>query len=321
MPTGRSNMAIDLSRKRILLTGGSGFLGTYVLEELLSRGVPDGSIFTPGSKELDLRKWESCVKAVRHADLVIHLAAKVGGIGFNLKYPGALFYDNAVMGIQLMEAARQAGAEKFVCVGTVCSYPRETPVPFREGDLWNGYPEETNAPYGIAKKALLVQAQSYRKQYGFNAVYLMPVNLYGPGDHFSAEDAHVIPALILKFFDAKLKGLPEVTAWGTGSASREFLFVRDAARGIVDAAERYDKGDPVNLGSGKEIRIRDLAEMIKEMTGYEGKIVWDTSRPDGQPERRLDISRAREEFGFKATTTFEEGLAATITWYRETMLG
>lgn len=314
-------MAMDLSQKRILLTGGSGFLGTYVLEELLSRGVPDSNIFTPGSSELDLRTWKGCVEAVKNADLVIHLAAKVGGIGFNLKYPGELFYDNAIMGIQLMEAARQAGIDKFVCVGTVCSYPRETPVPFREGDLWNGYPEETNAPYGIAKKALLVQAQSYRKQYGFNAIYLLPVNLYGPGDHFNAEDAHVIPALILKFFDAKLNGLPEVTAWGTGNASREFLFARDAARGIVDAAERYDKGEPVNLGSGREIRIRDLAGMIKEMTGYEGKIVWDTSRPDGQPERRLDVSRAKAEFGFKATTTFEEGLAATVTWYRETMLG
>lgn len=314
-------MAMDLSQKRILLTGGSGFLGRYVFEELLSRGVSDRSIFTPGSEELDLRKWESCVEAVKDADLVIHLAARVGGIGFNLKYPGELFYDNAVMGIQLMEAARQAGIEKFVCVGTVCSYPRLTPVPFREDDIWNGYPEETNAPYGIAKKALLVQAQSYRKQYGFNAVYLLPVNLYGPGDHFNAEDAHVIPALILKFFEAKLKGLPEVTAWGTGNASREFLFVRDAARGIVDAAGKYDKGEPVNLGSGREIRIRDLAGMIKEMTGYEGEIVWDTSRPDGQPERRLDVSRARAEFGFRATTTFEEGLAATVTWYRETMLG
>ncbi len=314
-------MAMDLSQKRILLTGGSGFLGRYVFEELLSRGVPDRSIFTPGSEELDLRKWESCVEAVKDADLVIHLAARVGGIGFNLKYPGELFYDNAVMGIQLMEAARQAGIEKFVCVGTVCSYPRLTPVPFREEDIWNGYPEETNAPYGIAKKALLVQAQSYRKEYGFNAVYLLPVNLYGPGDHFNTEDAHVIPALILKFFEAKLKGLPEVTAWGTGNASREFLFVRDAARGIVDAAEKYDKGEPVNLGSGREITIRDLAGMIKEMTGYEGEIVWDTSRPDGQPERRLDVSRARAEFGFRATTTFEEGLAATVTWYRETMLG
>ncbi len=314
-------MAMDLSQKRILLTGGSGFLGRYVFEELLSRGVSDRSIFTPGSEELDLRKWESCVEAVKDADLVIHLAARVGGIGFNLKYPGELFYDNAVMGIQLMEAARQAGIEKFVCVGTVCSYPRLTPVPFREDDIWNGYPEETNAPYGIAKKALLVQAQSYRKQYGFNAVYLLPVNLYGPGDHFNAEDAHVIPALILKFFEAKLKGLPEVTAWGTGNASREFLFVRDAARGIVDAAGKYDKGEPVNLGSGREIRIRDLAGMIKEMTGYEGEIVWDTSRPDGQPERRLDVSRAKAEFGFRATTTFEEGLAATVTWYRETMLG
>lgn len=314
-------MAIDLSKKRILLTGGSGFLGTYVFEELISRGVADQDIFTPGSRELDLRKWESCVKAVKNADIVIHLAAKVGGIGFNLKYPGELFYDNAIMGIQLMEAARQAGVEKFVCVGTVCAYPRITPVPFKEEALWNGYPEETNAPYGIAKKALLVQAQSYRKQYGFDAIYLLPVNLYGPGDHFSAEDAHVIPALILKFSDAKRKELPEVTAWGTGNASREFLFVRDAARGIVDAAESYNKGDPVNLGSGEEIRIRDLAEMIKEMTGYEGRIVWDTSRPDGQHERRLDVSRAKSEFGFQATTTLEEGLAATVKWYTETMLG
>lgn len=314
-------MTKDLANKRILLTGGSGFLGSWVLKELISRGVPEANILIPASRELDLRKWDNCVKAVDGVDIVIHLAARVGGIGFNLKYPGELFYDNAVMGIQLMEAGRQAGVEKFVCVGTVCAYPKFTPVPFKEETLWNGFPEETNAPYGIAKKTLLVQAQSYRAQYGFNAIYLLPVNLYGPGDHFDPEDAHVIPALILKFFDAKKKGLDHVTAWGTGSPSREFLYVKDAARGIIDAAGRYDKGDPVNLGSGVEIRIRDLVEMIKEMTGYEGEVVWDTTRPDGQPQRRLDVTRAKEEFGFQARTPFEAGLRETIDWYRNNILG
>ena len=308
-----------LKSKRILLTGGSGFLGSYVIEELLQRGVRREDIVIPRSKDLDLRKWESCAQAVDGIDIVIHLAAKVGGIGFNLKYPGELFYDNAVMGVQLMEAARQRGVEKFVTVGTVCSYPKFTPSPFKEEEFWSGYPEETNAPYGVAKKALLVQGQSYRAQYGFNAVYVVPVNLYGPGDHFDPEDSHVIPALIMKFYDAKQKGLDAVTAWGTGSATREFLYVQDAARGIVAAAESYDKDGPVNLGSGEEISIKDLVNMIREMVGYEGEVVWDSSRPDGQPRRRLDVSRAREEFGFEAEIPFSEGLRKTIEWYIENM--
>ncbi|MEX0998945.1 MAG: GDP-L-fucose synthase, partial [Thermodesulfobacteriota bacterium] len=257
----------ELRSKRILLTGGSGFLGSFVVQELLARGVQRENIVIPRSRDLDLRKWENCLTAVKDTDVVIHLAAKVGGIGFNLKFPGELFYDNAIMGIQLMEASRQLGVEKFVAVGTVCSYPKFTPSPFKEENLWDGYPEETNAPYGVAKKALLVQAQSYRKQYGFNVIYLVPVNLYGPRDHFDPEDAHVIPALILKFFDAKERGLPKVTAWGTGNPSREFLYVEDAARGIVMAAESYEKSDPVNLGSGEEISIRDLVQMIKEKVG------------------------------------------------------
>ena len=306
-----------LSSKRILLTGGSGFLGSHVIEELCLRGVKRKNIIAPRSRDLDLRKWENCLKAVEGADLVIHLAAMVGGIGFNLKVPGELFYDNAVMGIQLMEAARQKGVEKFVAVGTVCAYPKHTPVPFREDNLWDGYPEETNAPYGVAKKALLVQAESYRKQYGFNSIYLIPVNLYGPGDHFDPEDAHVIPALILKFYDAKKRGLKKVTAWGTGNPSREFLYVKDAARGIVMAAERYEKSGPVNLGSGEEIRIGELVYMIKELVGYEGEVEWDTSRPDGQPRRKLDVSKAKEEFGFESEVSLMEGLVETIEWYKK----
>lgn len=312
-------MANELVSKRILLTGGSGFLGSSVVDELISRGVRKENILIPRSAELDLRKWENCLAAVKDSDVVIHLAARVGGIGFNLKFPGELFYDNAIMGIQLMEAARISGVEKFVAVGTVCAYPKFTPVPFKEENLWDGYPEETNAPYGVAKKALLVQAQSYRKQYGFNAIYLVPVNLYGPGDHFDPEDAHVIPALILKFFDAKLRGLEKVVAWGTGSPSREFLYVDDAARGIVMAAEGYDKEDPVNLGSGEEIRIKDLVYMIKEMVGYEGDLEWDTTRPDGQPKRKLDVSKAKEEFGFQSGISFKDGLSKTIEWYKENM--
>jgi len=314
-------MGNELKSKRILLTGGSGFLGSFVVQELLARGVQRENIVIPRSRDLDLRKWENCLTAAKDTDVVIHLAAKVGGIGFNLKFPGELFYDNAIMGIQLMEASRQSGVEKFVAVGTVCSYPKFTPSPFKEENLWDGYPEETNAPYGVAKKALLVQAQSYRKQYGFNVIYLVPVNLYGPRDHFDPEDAHVIPALILKFFDAKERGLKKVTAWGTGNPSREFLYVEDAARGIVMAAESYEKSDPVNLGSGEEINIRDLVQMIKEKVGYEGEVEWDTTRPDGQPRRKLDVSKAREEFGFQSETPFKEGLRKTIEWYRENMLG
>ncbi len=313
-------MAEDFVSKKILLTGGSGFLGSFVLEELVARGVKSDNIKIPRSRDLDLREWKNCVRAVEGADIVIHLAAKVGGIGYNLKFPGELFYDNAIMGIQLMEAARQAGVEKFVAVGTVCAYPKFTPVPFKEENLWDGYPEETNAPYGVAKKALLVQAESYRKQYGFNTIYLIPVNLYGPGDHFDPEDAHVIPALILKFYDARKRGLDKVIAWGTGNPSREFLYVKDAARGIVMAAERYEKSGPVNLGSGEEIMIGELVYMIKELVGYEGEVEWDTSRPDGQPRRKLDVSKAKEEFGFESEITLAEGLVETIEWYKKNIL-
>jgi GDP-L-fucose synthase len=313
-------MAIDLREKKILVTGGAGFLGSFVVEKLLGMGVKRENLRIPRSRDFDLRRWENCVKVVDGIDIVIHLAARVGGIGFNMKYPAELFYDNAIMGIQLMEAAKKAGVKKFVAVGTVCAYPKSPPVPFKEEDFWNGYPEETNAPYGLAKKMLLVQAQSYRRQYGFNAIYLIPVNLYGPRDHFDPEDAHVIPALIVKFFDAKRRGEKRVIAWGTGRASREFLYVEDAAEGIVLATERYDKEEPVNIGSGREIKIRDLVYLIKDMVGYEGEVTWDTSRPDGQPKRMLDTSRAKVEFGFEAKTPFEEGLRRTIDWYRENML-
>jgi GDP-L-fucose synthase len=313
-------MSSELGTKRILITGGAGFLGSFIVEKLLERGVKRDNLVIPRSKDQDLRIWRNCISAVKGVHIVIHLAARVGGIGFNMKYPGELFYDNAIMGIQLIEAARQAGVEKFVAVGTVCSYPKFTPVPFREEDLWNGYPEETNAPYGLAKKMLLVQAQSYRKQYGFKVIYLIPVNLYGPGDHFDPEDAHVIPALIVKFFDAKNRGAKEVTAWGTGKATREFLYVEDAAEGIILAAERYDKDEPINIGSGSGITIRDLVYLIKDMVGYEGDVVWDSQKPDGQPERMLDTSKAKSEFGFEAKTNLESGLRKTIDWYRQNML-
>jgi len=304
--------------KRILVTGGAGFLGSFIVDKLIKeRGVQQENILVPRSRNFDLRTWDNCTKIVKNVDIVIHLAAKVGGIGFNKKNPATLFYDNAVMGIQLMEAARQTGVEKFVALGTVCAYPKFTPVPFKEEDLWNGYPEETNAPYGIAKKALLVQAQAYRTQYDFNAIYLLPVNLYGPRDNFDPEQSHVIPALIKKMVDAKLEGSNEVLVWGTGKASREFLYVEDAAEGILLATEKYNKPDPVNLGAGKEITIRELVNLISELTGYEGKIVWDTSKPDGQPRRCLDTSKAKKEFGFEAKTAFKEGLKKTIDWYKK----
>ena len=303
--------------KKVLVTGGAGFLGYFVVEKLKGKGVSEKNIRIPRSRDMDLRKWENCVKAVKDMDIVIHLAAKVGGIGYNMKYPASLFYDNAIMGIQLMEAARQEGVEKFVAVGTICAYPKFTPVPFKEEDLWNGYPEETNAPYGLAKKMLLVQAQAYRQQYGFNAIYLLPVNLYGPRDNFDPEQSHVIPALIKKMFDAKLEGKKEVVVWGTGKATREFLYVEDAAEGIILATEKYNKPEPVNLGSGFEISIKELAELIAELVGFDGEIKWDTTKPDGQPRRCLDVSKAWKEFGFKAKTDFREGLKKTIEWYKE----
>lgn len=303
--------------KRILITGGAGFLGSAIQEQLLARGVTKDQLSIPRSRDLDLRSWENCQEAVREKDLVIHLAAKVGGIGFNQKYPAELFYDNAIMGIQIIEAARLAGVEKCVILGTVCAYPKFTPVPFREENLWNGYPEETNAPYGLAKKMLLVQSQAYRQQYGFNSIYLLPVNLYGPRDNFNPDSSHVIPALIKKFTEAVRDGEDVVEVWGTGSASREFLYVDDAARAIVLAAEKYNKPDPVNIGAGNEISIKKLVEIIAKYTDFKGKIHWDTSKPDGQPRRGLDVSRAEREFGFRALISFEEGLKQTIEWYLE----
>ena len=305
------------SDKRVLVTGGAGFLGSFIVEKLEKRGVPKENIRIPRSNDLDLRVGENCKSAVAGVDVVIHLAAKVGGIGYNLKYPADLYYDNAIMGIQLMEAARLAGVEKYVAIGTVCAYPKFTHVPFNEDALWNGYPEETNAPYGIAKKIQLVQAQAYRQQHGFNAIFLLPVNLYGPRDNFHLEHSHVIPALIRKMVDAEIEEKDEVIVWGTGKPSREFLYVEDAAEGILLATEKYNKLDPVNLGSGMEITIRDLVNLIAELTGYGGKITWDASKPDGQPRRSLDVSRAEREFEFKARTGFREGLDRTIQWYEE----
>jgi GDP-L-fucose synthase len=285
--------------KKILVTGGAGFLGSFLVEQLKSSGVNEEDIRIPRSKDVDLRRWENCVNAVKDMDMVIHLAARVGGIGFNRAYPATLFYDNAIMGIQLMEVARQEDVAKFVAVGTVCAYPKYTPVPFKEEELWNGYPEETNAPYGLAKKMLLVQSQAYRQQYGYNSIFLLPVNLYGPGDNFDPESSHVIPALIRKFTEAVQNNKKVVEVWGTGKASREFLYVEDAARGILLAAEKYNGPEPVNLGAGFEIKIVDLVELIAELTEFDGVIRWDTTKPDGQPRRCLDVSRAEKEFGFR----------------------
>jgi GDP-L-fucose synthase len=310
------------SGKKILVTGGDGFLGEPVVRTLVERGAEPGNIFVPRFSEYDLRRPGDCSKVVAGRDIVIHLAANAGGIGWNRAHPGALFYDNAVMGIHLMEEARKAAVRKFVQIGTVCAYPFRPPrMPFREDDLWEGYPEPTNAPYGIAKKMLMVMAQAYRTEYGFDAIYLLPVNLYGPRDHFGEpEKSHVIPSLIQKFVEAREAGAAEVTVWGSGffqgvPVSREFLYVDDAAEGIVLAAERYDKPEPVNIGAGREIAINDLVELIRRLTGFQGKVVRDLTKPDGQPRRCLDTSRAEKEFGFKARTSFEEGLRKTIQWY------
>jgi GDP-L-fucose synthase len=305
------------TNRKILLTGGAGFLGSFIHEKLIDqRNVDPAHIRVPRSRDLDLRKWENCLEAVSDVDIVIHLAARVGGIGFNRRYPGMLFYDNAMMGIQLMEAARQEGVEKFVAVGTVCAYPKYAAIPFREDDLWLGYPEETNAPYGIAKKILLVQAQAYRAQYRFSAIYLLPVNLYGPRDNFDPENSHVIPALIRKIVDAKETGESKITVWGTGKATREFLYVEDAAEGIILAAEKYNESEPMNLGSGFEISIGDLAKLISGLVGFDGEIVWDVTKPDGQPRRMLDTSRAKEKLDFRPTVSLTEGLKRTIDWYK-----
>lgn len=306
---------MNLTTKRIMLTGGSGFLGRYVLAELQRREA--GHIFVIRHEDYDLTQITDVIRAYQDSqpDIVIHLAAKVGGIGINREKPGEFFYDNLMMGAQLMEQARLCNVEKFVSIGTVCAYPKFTPVPFKEDDLWIGYPEETNAPYGLAKKMLLVQGQAYQQQYGFKAIYLLPVNLYGPGDNFDPHTSHVIPALIKKCVDAIERGDRQIMAWGTGSASREFLYVEDAARAIVLATERYDQPEPVNIGSGMEITIKDLLELIAELTGFQGEIIWDSSKPDGQPRRSLDVSRAKQAFGFRATTDFREGLRKTIDWY------
>jgi GDP-L-fucose synthase len=302
--------------KRVAVTGGAGFLGSCVVETLRGRGAAE--IFVPRSQEYDLTTEEAVRRLYQDVRprVVIHLAARVGGIGANRANPGRFFYDNLVMGALLMEYARQSGAEKFVAVGTICAYPKFTPVPFREEALWDGYPEETNAPYGLAKKMLLVQAQAYRHQYGFNAIYLLPVNLYGPGDKFDPATSHVIPAIIRKCLEAQALGEKKVTLWGTGRPTREFLYVEDCAEGICLATERYDKAEPVNLGSGQEISIRELADILAELTGFQGHLVWDSAQPDGQPRRCLDTSRAEREFGFRARTMLREGLARTVAWYR-----
>jgi GDP-L-fucose synthase len=305
----------SLRRKRITVTGGAGFLGSHVVSRLQELG---SEVFVPRSRDYDLVSGDAVRRLYRDArpEIVIHLAAQVGGIGANRENPGRFFYENMMMGVQLMEEGRRAGVEKFVAVGTVCAYPKLTPVPFREDDLWSGYPEETNAPYGLAKKMLLVQAEAYRAQYGFNAIYLLPVNLYGPRDSFDPAKSHVIPALIKKCCDAIDRGDGHIEVWGTGAASREFLYVDDCAQAIVLAAERYDKPAPVNIGAGREITIKDLVQLIARLTGFRGAICWDASKPDGQPRRCLDVSRAEREFGFRAATDFEDGLRRTIEWYR-----
>ncbi len=309
-------MDIDLSNKRVLVSGGSGFLGSFVVEQLRALGCSE--VFVPRSRQYDLTTMDGVERALEDGDpqVIIHLAAKVGGIGANRENPGRFFYDNLMMGAQLMEVARQRQVEKFVAVGTICSYPKHTPVPFNEDELWQGYPEETNAPYGLAKKMLLVQAQAYRHQYGMDAIFLMPVNLYGPRDNFDPGSSHVIPALIKKCLDAIDEGRDEIVVWGTGKATREFLYVEDCARAIVAAARRYDGSDPVNIGSGFEISIRDLVILIVRLTGFQGDIRWDSDQPDGQPRRCLDTHRAEERFGFKASTSFEDGLVHTVEWYR-----
>lgn len=308
----------DWKGKSVVVTGGHGFLGSFVVERLKTRGC---DLHVPRSREYDLVEREACRRLYEDArpDMVIHLAARVGGIGANQENPGSFFYDNLMMGVQLMEEARLRGLAKFVSLGTICAYPKFTPVPFKEEDLWNGYPEETNAPYGLAKKMLLVQSQAYRQQYGLNAIHLLPVNLYGPGDNFDPGSSHVIPALIKKCIDALGSGASSITLWGTGKPTREFLYVDDAALGLILAAEKYDKDAPVNLGAGFEISISELAALIARLTGFNGEIVWDAEKPDGQPRRSLDTSRALREFGFEATTSFEDGLKKTIEWYRDSL--
>jgi len=305
--------------KKILVTGGAGFLGKYIIDKLLQKGIKKEDIFIPVFPEYDLRKIEDCQRAVRDRDIIIHLAGVVGGIGFNREHPGKSFYDNAAMALNILEAARIEGVKKFTGIGSVCEYPKFTPIPFKEENLWDGYPEETNAPYGLAKKFMLVQSQAYRAEYGLNAIHLLMLNLYGPGDNFDPQTSHVIPALIRKVAEAKKEGKNFIEVWGTGEATRDFLYVEDAAEGIILATEKYNKPEPVNLGSGMEISIKGLAELICKLMDFRGKIRWDNSKPDGQPRRRLDTSRAREEFGFVAKTDFKTGLKKTIDWHISTI--
>ena len=306
---------LDLSKQRICVTGGAGFLGQHLVRNLQSKGAHD--IFIPRYPEYDLVKGEDISRMLEDSqpDIIIHLAAHVGGIGANMARPAEFFYDNLMMGVQLMHQAWQRGVEKFVAIGTICAYPKFTPIPFKEEHLWDGYPEETNAPYGLAKKMLLVQSQAYRQQYGFNSIFLLPVNLYGPGDNFDPASSHVIPALIRKCVEAKEQGADEIVAWGDGSPTREFIYVDDAAEGIALATQYYNRSDPVNIGSNFEISIKDLTELIARLTGFEGSVRWDTSKPNGQPRRKLDTTRAKEYFGFSAKTNFEDGLRQTIDWY------
>lgn len=306
---------LDLSSQRVCVTGGAGFLGTHLIEKLKAHGAKD--IFVPTYPQYDLVREADILRMIDDAkpDVIIHLAAKVGGIGANREKPGEFFYDNLMMGVQLIHHAWQKDVSKFVAIGTICAYPKYTPIPFKEEDLWNGYPEETNAPYGLAKKMLLVQSQSYREQYGYNSIFLLPVNLYGPGDNFNPASSHVIPALIRKCLEAKEQNASEIVAWGDGSPTREFIYVDDAAEGITLATLRYNSSDPVNIGSNFEISIKDLTELIARLTGFEGEIRWDTGKPNGQPRRKLDTSRAKERFGFEAKTNFEAGLRRTIEWY------
>lgn len=298
--------------KKVLVTGGAGFLGNHLVPKLKTLGA---EVFVPLFKDYDLRDRDICRRVVKDKEIVIHLAAKVGGIGFNREYPGEMFYDNIVMGAHLMEEARLAGVSKFIALGTVCAYPKFTPLPFKEKDLWNGYPEQTNAPYGLAKKMLLVQSQAYRLQYGFNSIFLIPVNMYGPGDNFDPFSSHVIPALIKKAVEAKLSEDKKIVVWGTGRPTREFLYVEDCVKAIILAAEKYNKSEPVNIGSHFEISIKKLVDLICKLVGFDGRVIWDKSKPDGQPRRKLDVSRAFEEFGFKTTTDFKTGLQKTIKWY------
>jgi GDP-L-fucose synthase len=309
-------MVTTLSNKRIVVTGGAGFLGKQVVDQLCQAGAEPEKITVPRSRDQDLRRWENCQAVVKEQDIIIHLAAHVGGIGLNREKPAELFYDNLMMGTQIIHAAQEAGVEKFVCVGTICAYPKFTPVPFKEEDLWNGYPEETNAPYGIAKKALLVQLESYRLQYGFNGIYLLPVNLYGPEDNFDPRSSHVIPALIRKVYEAQQRGDKTLAVWGDGSPTREFLYSTDAARGIVMGTQFYDQSDPINLGTNYEISIKDLVELICELMNFEGEIVWETDQPNGQPRRCLDTSKAKAAFEFTAQIDLRQGLKNTIDWYK-----